>query len=245
MRVKFFRAFCIVVALLFIDSAIAAAQGTSSGYRIDESYIGPGGALQSQSSTYTIDPGQQALQGASTGESSSASFTTKGGSTTTADPSLTCGVNTSTINFGAFSTSTASTATATFSVLNYTSAGYIVSIVGQPPKQGSRVLNALATQTTSSPGTEQFGINLVANTSPTTFGADPVQVPSSSFSFGAAASNYNTANQFRYVSGDTIASSVKSSGQTNYTISYLVNVATSTPGGTYSGGQTIVCTGTY
>ena len=62
---------------------------------------------------------------------------------------------------------------------------------------------------------------------------------------GAAASNYNTANNFRYNGGETIASAPKTSGQTNYTISYIVNAATTTPGGSYSGNQTLVCTGTY
>jgi len=94
-------------------------------------------------------------------------------------------------------------------------------------------------------GTEQFGMNLVANTSPTTFGANPVQTPDSSFSSGAAASNYDTANNFRYVAGETIAYASESSGLTDYTISYIINAANTTAGGTYSGAQTLVCVGTY
>ena len=39
-------------------------------------------------------------------------------------------------------------------------------------------------QTASSPGTEQFGINLVANTSPTTFDFESVQVPDATYGFG-------------------------------------------------------------
>lgn len=153
-------------------------------------------------------------------------------------------MNTSSLNFGSLSTSVATTATATFSVLNYTSYGYVVQIVGNTPSSGGHNLTAMAANAASSPGTEQFGINLVDNSSPNV-GADPAQVPNSSFSYGEAASNYDTANSFRYVNGETIALAPESSGQTDYTISYLVNVATTTAGGTYTGSQTIVCTGTY
>jgi hypothetical protein len=136
-------------------------------------------------------------------------------------------------------------ATATFRVLNYTSYGYVVNIIGSPPTNSGHALAAMSSTAASSPGTEQFGINLVANTSPATFGADPVQVPSSTFSFGEAATNYNTANNYRYVSGEAIATGPKSSGETDFTISYIVNVATDTPGGQYGGNQVLVCTGTY
>lgn len=100
----------------------------------------------------------------------------------------------------------------------------------------------MATNDSSHPGTEQFGINLVANTSPASFGANP---NNGDFGFGSVAENYNVANQFRYVSGDTIAKAEKSSGETTYTISYLVNVTGLTPGGSYASNQTLVVTGTY
>jgi len=90
-----------------------------------------------------------------------------------------------------------------------------------------------------------LGMNLAANTSPTTFGAVPVQIPDSTFSFGVATSNYNTANQYMYVNGDTIASSPKSSGETDYTISYILNITNITPGGTYTMNQAIVATSTF
>ena len=97
----------------------------------------------------------------------------------------------------------------------------------------------------SAVGTEQYGINLKANTSPTTFGADPLQVPSSSFSYGIASTGYNVANNYRYVAGEKIAEAPQTSGQTNYTISYIVNVSTTTAGGAYSGSQSLVVVGTY
>jgi hypothetical protein len=91
-------------------------------------------------------------------------------------------------------------------------------------------------------GIEQFGINLVANTLPISFGANP---DNGQFGFGSVASGYNTPNNFRYVNGETIASASKDSGITNYTISYIVNVAPLTAGGTYTANQALVVTGTY
>lgn len=232
------------LALSIFCSAIALA-GTSNNFRIDESFIGPGGVLDSSSAGFQLQSGQQAIGNIAVGGGESSNFQVKNGYVTTPDPRLECLINTPSISFGSFSTSVTSTATATFSVMNYTSYGYIVSILGNTPRMGTHNLTNLSANAASTPGTEQFGINLAANTSPTTFGSAPVQVPDNTFSYGNAATNYNTSNSYRYNNGDTIASATKSSGQTNYTISYIANVATTTPGGTYTGNQTILCTGTY
>ncbi len=234
-----------LILLLVHEVGLVSAQGSSSSYRIDESFIGPGGVLDSSSGNYQFQSGQQSVGNAGVGESGSSNFTTQSGATTTNDPRLECAITSSAINFGSLSTSVAVHGTATFRVLNYTSYGYNVNIVGSTPTNGGHALNNMAAAAASSPGTEQFGINLVANTSPATFGANPVQVPDSTFSFGAAATNYNTANNFRYNSGETIAAGAKSSGETDYTVSYIINVATDTPGGQYGGNQVIICTGTY
>jgi hypothetical protein len=236
--------------LMLLVAHDVLAQGASTNFRIDESFVGPGGQLESNSTNYKTAPGGQAVGngaagGAGGNESSSTNYGAKAGSQTTDDPSLTCSVSSSSISFGALSTGATATGTATFNVLNYTAYGYIVQIIGNTPNSGAHNLTAMSSNAASATGTEQFGINLVANTSPATFGANPVQVPSGSFSYGAAATNYNTANSYRYVSGETIASATKTSGETDYTISYIVNVATTTAGGSYSGNQSLVCIGTY
>lgn len=234
-----------MVSMLCFGGTLASAQSSSSNFKIDESFIGPGGSLESSSTNYGTAPGQQAVNGVGGGPSGSTNFRADSGPVTTNDPSLSCTVDTANVNFGALSTSVTATATATFSVLNYTSYGYIVQIVGNPPSTGVYTLAGMSSTGPSVPGTEQFGVNLVANTSPTTFGANPVQTPDSSFSSGTAAGNYNTANNFRYVAGETIASAAASSGLTEYTMSYIINAANTTAGGSYSGNQTLVCTGTY
>ena len=225
------------------------AQGSSTNFRIDESFIGPGGVLDSESTNYNFQSGQQSVGNIGVVEGTSTNYRTQGGYTTTDEPRLRCVLNTASLNFNALSTAVAATANATFSVLNYTSYGYNVTLVGNTPSNSGYNLINLGSNAASSPGTEQFGVNLVRNTDffapGSHLGADPVQVPDSSFSSGAAATNYNTSGSFRYNSGETVASAGQSSGQTDYNISYIINVSTTTPGGVYSGNQIIVCTGTY
>jgi len=129
-------------------------------------------------------------------------------------------------------------------VLNYTSYGYIVQIIGQPPNNGAYTLAGMSSPAGSQAGQEQFGINLKNNDSPD-IGAEAQQVPDGSFSLGAAATGYNTVDNFKYVSGNTIAQASESSGRTDYTVSYVANISINTPGGSYSGNQTLVVTGTY
>lgn len=232
-----------VLACLALGST-STALSSSSSYRIDEDFIGPGGNLDASSTNYELESGKSTLGNGGVGESSSTNFATQSGATTTADPRLACVLNTASLNLGALSTAATAVGVATFNVLNYTSYGYVVSILGNPPSSGGHTLASMSSNAGSIIGTEQFGINLKANTTPSV-GADPVQVPSGTFSFGGAATNYSTANSFRYVPGETIASATKTSGETDYTISYIVNTATTTPGGSYTGSQTILCTGTY
>jgi hypothetical protein len=104
----------------------------------------------------------------------------------------------------------------------------------------------MTSQGSPTPGTEQFGINLVANTSPVSFGADPSPQPDSSFASGQAATGYDTTNQFKYNVGDTIAQTQSNGwGLTNYTISYIANIAVLTPAGKYSAVQDMVAVTTY
>lgn len=211
----------------------------SAHYHIDESSIGVGDINQGSSTNYQATSATGDL---SIGNSASNNYQINAGSQTTPDPTLSFTVNNGNINFGSFSSSTATVTTATFSVSNYTSYGYAVQIFGNPPTNGSHTISALSTTSASQTGTEQFGINLVANTSPISVGANP---DNGQFGFGSVAANYAVPNQYRYISGGTIAQAPKSSGLTNYTITYLVNVAGLTPGGIYNSNQTLIVTGTY
>lgn len=231
--------------LIFLGATplVVAQSLQSTNYRIDEHWLGPGGLIDSNSANYQL--GGSTLGDTATGRSDSTTYRTELGFDTTSEPRLSMIVNTSSINFGALSTSTTATATSTFSVLNYTAYGYSVFTIGNPPRTGGYTLAGMNPAAASAVGTEQYGINLKANTSPVSFGADPAQIPSASFSYGIASTGYNTANNYRYVNGEKIAEAPQTSGQTNYTISYIVNVSTTTAGGRYSGSQSLVVVGTY
>lgn len=233
---------CLFLAITLCVTTMAHslyADSQSTNYKLNESVVGESGLNQSTSANYV---GRDSIGSLGVGTSTSSNYQVQAGSITTNDPTLSVAINGASVNFSSFSATTATTATASFSVLNYTSYGYTVQLVGTPPSNGSTTIDAMSTTGPSVVGTPQFGINLVANTSPLSFGANP---DTGQFGFGSASSNYGTSNQYRYVSGETIAQSTKSSGTTTYTISYIVNVAPLTPGGIYTSNQTLIITGTY
>jgi len=211
----------------------------STNYQFIEQSVGGSGSVGSQSANFQAD---SAIGILGLGNSASTNIQVNAGNITTNDPALYFSVNSGNVSFGDFSAGTAATSTATFQVLDYTSYGYIVQIIGNPPSKGAHTLTAMSTTGPSVVGIEQFGINTVANTLPISLGANP---DNGQFGYGQAATNYNTSNNYRYVSGETIALGPKSSGLTAYTISYIINVNSLTPGGLYTGGQTLLCTGTY
>jgi hypothetical protein len=137
-------------------------------------------------------------------------------------------------NLGILSTQKAASKTTTIKVRNYLTGGYTLQLIGDPPKFNGRALRTPTEPTASTPGVEQFGINAVANTAPIV-GANPVQVPADQQVYGVVRPDYKLANLFKYVSQDTIAQSTIDSGRTDYTISMIVNISSSTQAGNYSG----------
>lgn len=234
--------FLAVLVVFGSTGVVQAAQSSSSHFQVNEVQFGSGGDLHDCSANYCAktSAGETAV-----GNTKSTNYQAQGGFNTNRTPYIQFMVNAANIDLGVLSTGSTKTATATFSVKTYLSSGYNVITASDPPKNGNKFLTGLTTPTAPATGQEQFGINLVANTSPTTFGANPVQVPSSTFSFGAAAAGYNTANKYKYVKGDVIASSTKSSGETDYTMSYIFNISNTTAGGAYTMQHVLVATSTY
>jgi len=107
--------------------------------------------------------------------------------------------------------------------------GFTITVAGSTLTSGANNINAMAAAAASGIGTEQFGINLVANTSPS-IGADP----SGTAPIGSAATGYGTTNQFKFLSGDTVASAASPINQTTFTVSYIANIASDTTSGTYT-----------
>lgn len=235
-----FSLLVVAVVLSYIYEPVLADPLSSPHYTFEETSLGGTGNLDATSASYQAMSTGGIL---GLGDSDSSDFIIKGGNQTTNDPALAFAISTANISYsGPFSATAAATATASFEVVDYTSFGYTVQIAGTPPTHGSHIITPLSTASPSTAGTEQFGINLVANTLPISLGANPDH---GQFGVGSAATNYNTPNNYRFVSGDNIALAPQSSGQTIYTISYIVNVSSVTPAGQYVSAQTLICTGKY
>jgi len=240
------RFFVSVTALaIFFAAPSVAAQYSSTNYQTNELFFGTGGDLDASSTNYKA---QTAAGGLAVGSTSSANYQAFSGFLTPNEPFLEMSINTSTVNLGDLDAASTKTGTANFHVRAYLDSGYTVQTMSQPPTVTgtTATLAPMTTLGSSSVGTEQFGINLRANTSPATFGADPVPLPDSSFATGQAATGYNTANQYKYAVGDVIAqTSVNGWGMTVYTLSYIANIAELSEAGQYIMIQDLVVVATY
>lgn len=220
----------------------AVPQSASTNYQVNEVFMGAGGELNACSTNYCS---KQSAGETAVGNTSSTSYQAQAGFNTDRTPYLEFVVSNTNLDVGVLTSSTTKRANATFSVKSYLASGYVVKQTSPGPTNGSFTLSGLSTPTASAMGTEQFGINLVANTSPASFGAGPSQVPDSTFGYGQVAAGYNTPNLYKYVTNDTIAYSDRSSGATNFTISYIFNVSNLTAGGTYTLRHVLVATSTF
>jgi hypothetical protein len=222
-----------LLALLVWVGPVAYAQSSSTNYMVEESFFGTGGELDASSSNYRA---KQSAGETAVGNSASNNYQMQAGFNTTDIPLLEFYVDGGEYDMGVLDMSTTGGVQANFTIRNYLSSGYVVVLNGSPPTLAgaSHQLPGMSSAGGSTPGTEQFGVNLADNGNPN-IGADPVQVPDATYSFGTAIAGYDTPNLFKFIDGDTIAMSPKSSGQTNYTLSMMANVARETPAGEYGG----------
>jgi hypothetical protein len=234
----------LTIALSLVAGSHVFAQYVSPSYKAEETFFGGGGELDASSSSYKAQSSVGAL---GVGYGSSSSYQAYSGFLTPNEPFLEMTVNTSLVDLGVLDSTATKTGNANFTVRAYTNSGYTVASVSPPPQTGTGVtLTPMTSQGASSVGTEQFGMNLRANTSPATFGADPTLQPDSTFANGQAATGYSTVNQYKYNQGDVIAQTNTSGwGQTTYTISYIANITSITRAGAYSMVQDLVVVPTY
>lgn len=143
------------------------------------------------------------------------------------------------VNLGTLSPSEANTATSQMGAYTNDETGYVITALGTTMTSGNNSIPALTTETASQPGTAQFGINLRANTSPVV-GSEPQGAGT-----GVPVAGYGTINQFKYVSGDTLASSPLPTEPNVFTVSYLVNVTENQSPGVYSTTLTYVGTAQF
>jgi len=235
-----------VKVMLAVMLVLASGAGTanaitssSNNYQMTETQFG---------STSKSCSGQYCAQ-ASIGEATDGKASTDGTANfediTNNEPFLDMIVEPGDSNLGVLSTERTATKTTSIKIRSYLiSGGYSLQIIGEAPKYGDHHLNTAGSPMASTPGTEMFGINVVANTSPAV-GADPVQVPADQQVFGVATDNYKTPNRFMYQSEDVVAKGQTDSGRTDYTVSMIVNISSTTPAGRYTGDFTAMLIPAY
>ncbi len=158
-----------------------------------------------------------------------------------------------------FSPTDTATSTSQMAASTNAGSGYAITVNGPTLTSGANTIAGMGTAGASIRGTAQFGMNLMANTSAvaTSFpgsSANPAPIANGTNYKGEPAAGYNTADTFKFVSGNVVADSYNgyvagtNTAATDaqiYTVSYIANVPGSQPAGTYSTTLTYVCTPTY
>lgn len=109
--------------------------------------------------------------------------------------------------------------------------GYSISVQGDTLRSGTNTIDALAANTASNPGTEQFGFR--ANASG---GSGTVSAPYTAAGFAYTGTTATPA---------TVATASAPSATTTYSVRYLANISATTEAGSYSTAHTYVATGNF
>jgi hypothetical protein len=117
--------------------------------------------------------------------------------------------------------------------------GYSITVNGATLTSGANTITALGSGGTSTTGTEQFGLNLVSNTTPS------VGAARSGTGTATAIANYGTANTFRFTTGESIASVAGPTNANTFTVSYIANIEGLTEAGVYTSNLTYIATANF
>jgi hypothetical protein len=151
-----------------------------------------------------------------------------------------------------FSPTDTATATSQMAASTNAGTGYAITVNGPTLTSGGNTVTAMAASAAGIRGISQFGLNLKANTVATStpsVGTEVAPVSNGTNYRSQAAANYNTVDNFKFVTGDSVANSANGgAGGTDaqiFTASYIVNVPGSQPAGTYTTTLTYICTPTF
>lgn len=267
---RVFVVFAVLVAAYSIPAVASATcvsnqQSCSTTYGVGETHFGSGGQVcipgTNGSANYCADMSAGDLN---VGSASSTNYQTHAGSglSTHREPYLEFSAGGVSTDLGTLDVSKTATVNANFTIKTYLADGYTIQVASQPPidnAPGHHVFNVPSTPSVPSPGTEMFGMNLIANsTNPsggsTPYGANPSCAPDSSFCPSGAmsssiTSNYNQDGKYYYPSGpnytDTVVNSNTSTGAVSYTLSFVYDISSVTPDGLYTYNGVFVATSTY
>lgn len=158
----------------------------------------------------------------------------------TVSESITFSLGATSVALGTLSTSAVTSGSHTVTLATNAASGVVLTYSGTTLTSGGNTITAMSTAAASSVGTEQFGINSKLNTTPAV-GAEC----SGTAPIAAAATGYNTVDNFKFVTDETIISSSAGINSTSCTISYIANIAGATEAGSYTTALTYTATATF
>jgi len=120
------------------------------------------------------------------------------------------------------------------------SGGFAITANGTSMSAATNVIESPETPTESTPGRNQFGINLVENNEPTVG-----QNPEGEWANAIASPDYSIPNMYMYVPGDVVAYSPNVSLMKKFTVSYILNASPSLRAGVYTTTMTFIASGRF
>lgn len=118
--------------------------------------------------------------------------------------------------------------------------GFAIVAHAAPLSAGTNIIESPSSPTTSRPGVNQFGINLVANSSPA-IGNDP----EGEWANAVASPDYSQPDHYMLQSGDVVAYSPNVSLMKKFTVSYIVNSSPNLRAGVYTTTINFIATGRF
>ncbi|MFZ1248761.1 MAG: hypothetical protein WAQ24_00365 [Candidatus Saccharimonadales bacterium] len=143
------------------------------------------------------------------------------------------------IDFGEFSPTRTAVGQTQMLVATNADYGYSIRVLGTTMTSGINALPALASSDVSRRGVSQFGLNLRANSVPA------VGKNVEGAGVGAVSGDYNRADYFRFVPGETLVSSPDPDNFRLFTISYVANVSKDQAPGIYVSTLTYVALASF
>lgn len=138
------------------------------------------------------------------------------------------GATGTTVSLGALSISSAQTETSQLGASTNAGSGYVITVDGDTLTSGSYTITANTVGAASTPGTEQFGLNLAV----------------SGGGSGTVGAGYS-GTDYRFDPSAAVASAAGPTDHNLYTVTNLANIASSTEAGAYSTELTYVATATF
>lgn len=159
--------------------------------------------------------------------------------TASVDETLTFTLATATVALGTLTSAATGSGTSSMTAATNGGTGYSITVAGTTLTSGTNTITALAAPTASAINNSQFGLNLMLNTTPA------VGSNVSGAGSGTAATGYNTANSYKFVTGDTVASATLPTNSNVFTSSYIANISGATAAGAYSTVMNYVATANF